>query len=215
MDNDPIRRMRKHYTDMAEMFAFGRFSANLKMCAYDSPIEEMFAAALLVLGCSPIKGEFVQKHFPGLLDAFGVDECKEVFICNGMDNPSVEVIQGLIVLLHPKIKNGSRVITPDFAMTYHLGGVDRGDAFQQVELSNKLAIELDGHDFHERTKEQATRDKSRDRTLLKFGWSTMRFTGSEVFRDPLTCACEGADLVHRAAAPNLNFTHFEPETFAV
>lgn len=57
-----------------------------------------------------------------------------------------------------------------------------------------VAIELDGHDFHERTKEQAERDKSRDRLLQAAGWQVLRFTGSEVWRDPKRCVLE-AQLV--------------------
>lgn len=53
-----------------------------------------------------------------------------------------------------------------------------------------LVIELDGHDFHERTKEQAQRDKSRDRKLQALGWKVLRFTGSEVYRDPAACCLE-------------------------
>ncbi len=48
----------------------------------------------------------------------------------------------------------------------------------------EFIIECDGHDFHERTKEQATRDKSRDRRLQSLGYKVFRFTGSEIFRDP-------------------------------
>lgn len=50
--------------------------------------------------------------------------------------------------------------------------------------ADKYAVELDGHDFHERTKEQAARDKSRDRDLTLLGWRVLRFTGSDVWRDP-------------------------------
>jgi len=53
-----------------------------------------------------------------------------------------------------------------------------------------VAIELDGHDFHERTKEQAAKDKSRDRDLQAAGWRVLRFTGSEVWRDPKRCVRE-------------------------
>ena len=53
-----------------------------------------------------------------------------------------------------------------------------------VARSIVVAIELDGHDFHDRTKEQARRDKSRDRQLAAAGITTLRFTGSEVFADP-------------------------------
>lgn len=45
-----------------------------------------------------------------------------------------------------------------------------------------LAIECDGHDYHERTKEQAAHDRSRDRVLLGLGIKTIRFTGSEIYR---------------------------------
>lgn len=53
-----------------------------------------------------------------------------------------------------------------------------------------IAIELDGHAFHERTKEQAQRDKSRDRVIQADGWHMLRFTGSEVWSDPAKCVSE-------------------------
>ena len=48
----------------------------------------------------------------------------------------------------------------------------------------QIAVELDGHDFHEKTKEQAQRDKEKDRWLQSQGWIVARFTGSEVWNDP-------------------------------
>ena len=53
-----------------------------------------------------------------------------------------------------------------------------------------LAVECDGHDFHERTKLQAQRDKSRDREMKMIGLDVIRFTGSEIFCDPRKCADE-------------------------
>lgn len=53
-----------------------------------------------------------------------------------------------------------------------------------------LVVECDGHDFHERTKEQAKRDRSYDRKLTAAGITLLRFTGSEIFRDPKKCAEE-------------------------
>jgi very-short-patch-repair endonuclease len=47
-----------------------------------------------------------------------------------------------------------------------------------------IAVECDGHDFHERTKEQAARDKRKDRDLQCLGWTVARFTGSEIYRSP-------------------------------
>jgi very-short-patch-repair endonuclease len=54
----------------------------------------------------------------------------------------------------------------------------------------ELAVELDGHDYHERTKEQAARDRKKDRDLLRSGVPVVRFTGSEVYRDPDGCVEE-------------------------
>lgn len=51
-----------------------------------------------------------------------------------------------------------------------------------------LAVECDGHDFHERTKDQAKKDRSRDRDLQSDGFTVYRFTGSEIWRDPLKCS---------------------------
>jgi len=53
--------------------------------------------------------------------------------------------------------------------------------------SFKFAIECDGHDFHERTKEQAARDKARERNLTMNGYRVVRFTGSEIWTDSTAC----------------------------
>jgi very-short-patch-repair endonuclease len=50
--------------------------------------------------------------------------------------------------------------------------------------SARVAIELDGHEFHERTKAQAANDKSRERAIVTTGLPVLRFTGSEVFNNP-------------------------------
>jgi very-short-patch-repair endonuclease len=59
-----------------------------------------------------------------------------------------------------------------------------------------LAVECDGHDFHERTKEQARKDRSRDRRLQELGYTVYRFTGSEIHRDPIKCAETVHDWLH-------------------
>lgn len=48
----------------------------------------------------------------------------------------------------------------------------------------RVAIELDGHEFHERSKTQASKDKSRERAIVSTGIPVLRFTGSEVFNNP-------------------------------
>jgi very-short-patch-repair endonuclease len=53
-----------------------------------------------------------------------------------------------------------------------------------------MAVECDGHDYHERTKEQAARDRKRDRYLTYLEVMPMRFTGSEIVADAAACAQE-------------------------
>jgi len=53
-----------------------------------------------------------------------------------------------------------------------------------------FAIECDGFDYHERTKQQAAYDRSRDRELLIAGVPTLRFTGSEIHADAHRCAMD-------------------------
>lgn len=62
--------------------------------------------------------------------------------------------------------------------------------------ASSVLVECDGHDFHERTKAQAKRDKQRDRSLKLAGWTVLRFAGSEIYADPLTCAGEIIDHLH-------------------
>jgi very-short-patch-repair endonuclease len=65
----------------------------------------------------------------------------------------------------------------------------------------KVIIECDGHDFHERTKEQAARDRSRDRAAQEAGHMMLRYTGSEIYRDPLGCARAAVKALAKAIEP--------------
>lgn len=55
--------------------------------------------------------------------------------------------------------------------------------------TQKLAIECDGHNYHA-SKEQRGRDAERDRYLIKEGWLTLRFTGTQIHQDSYKCARE-------------------------
>lgn len=58
------------------------------------------------------------------------------------------------------------------------------------QIEKMFFIECDGHEFHERTKEQAKQDRSRDRECQKNGIPIIRFTGSEIWEDPVGCAVQ-------------------------
>jgi len=64
-----------------------------------------------------------------------------------------------------------------------------GDPFC-TEHRISVAIECDGHEWHERTPEQAQRDKKRDRDIQAAGISVLRFTAAEIRQEALFCAYE-------------------------
>lgn len=72
-----------------------------------------------------------------------------------------------------------------------------------------LAIECDGHEYHERTKQQATYDRSRDRDLLRLGIRTVRFTGSEIHHSIDRCVSDIYDIAriasNEATAPYVKY----------
>lgn len=146
-----------------------------------SPIEKVFlACAMGEMGFEEIRGS--QERFDramDVLDAAGV----------GMNEagarPFWSVLvtaedERLILSSQPTLVLDGRRIRPDFTLL-------TGPAF---DGGCRVSVELDGHDFHERTPEQAERDKSKDRLLQKHGWIALRFTGREVLRDPSKCMQE-------------------------
>lgn len=66
----------------------------------------------------------------------------------------------------------------------------RVDFLIEDEKGKTIVVECDGHDFHERTKDQAQCDKKRDRELQSEGYKVYRFTGSEIFRTSGVCIAE-------------------------
>lgn len=63
--------------------------------------------------------------------------------------------------------------TVDFLLRYVMDG-----------KTKTVIVECDGHDFHEKTKEQVSKDKKRDRHLVTGGHLILRFSGSEIVSDP-------------------------------
>lgn len=74
---------------------------------------------------------------------------------------------------------------PDFVIHYFFYGYPN-----PVKEWRTLIVECDGHDFHERTKQQAARDRRRDRQSQVGDTPILRFTGSEIWADPWECALE-------------------------
>jgi very-short-patch-repair endonuclease len=79
---------------------------------------------------------------------------------------------------------GKKVYRPDFLVSAIIGGKEK-----------LLVIECDGHNFHEKTKEQAIKDRQRERDLTKNGYIVVRFTGSEIFNNLYKCVIEIKEIL--------------------
>ena len=81
---------------------------------------------------------------------------------------------------------------PQYAISpQHQIGKFRVDFFvQSLSPHATVIVECDGHDYHEKTKAQASNDKRRDRELKMQGYDVLRYTGSDIWRDPRRCADE-------------------------
>ena len=65
-----------------------------------------------------------------------------------------------------------------------------------VLCENKcFVIECDGHEFHQKTKEQVERDNARMRALQKEGYEVIRFSGTEIWHKPYKCANEVLNII--------------------
>jgi len=61
---------------------------------------------------------------------------------------------------------------------------------------NKMfVVECDGHEFHQKTKEQVEKDNERTRNLQKAGYEVIRFSGTEIWHKSYQCACEIRNLI--------------------
>lgn len=73
-----------------------------------------------------------------------------------------------------------------FEQQHQIGGHFVDFAFPE----QMLVLEVDGFEFHDRTPEQAERDKRRDRELMLQGWRVARFSGREAIGRSNQCATE-------------------------
>lgn len=88
------------------------------------------------------------------------------------------------------------VLVPQFNVP-DVGHVDFAIFVPQISrLVPLVVVECDGHDFHERTREQASNDNRRDRTLQRLCIPVLRFTATDVLRNKCDVAREIAEFVH-------------------
>jgi hypothetical protein len=168
--NDEIERNVKSFLD-GQIRGVRKF---LERC--ESPLEKLLGSAFL-RHCL-YEGTFLE----------GMSQVWECGTVEGYFLGSQNV--GYTIDANQKIETGRGCFRPDF-----LFKVREPDANSYGRVVFLFGVEIDGHDFHERTREQALRDKSRDRSLLHAGLKLLRFTGSEVYHSVDTVLDEIGDFM--------------------
>jgi len=104
------------------------------------------------------------------------------------ENIQIDAI-GWVLKSQVPIKYGDKKYIADFTIDFYDTTEDDGGEFlnDHPELKGKkYVIELDGHEFH-KTKAQRTNDYERENDLKELGYSVVRFTGNQIYNEPLTC----------------------------
>lgn len=94
------------------------------------------------------------------------------------------------IVIYPQMTLGK--YRADFLVVYR----ERSDG---QTFRKTMVVECDGHDYHERTKEQASRDKARDRWMQAEGHMVNRFTGSDIWADPFVCVADVLQVLIESA----------------
>jgi len=117
-----------------------------------------------------------------------------ILLVDGMEYGDREDWTGT-VLIEPQARMGEhrvdflityKEVVPDFSKTKKLP--EGMEIPSSKEITKKMVVECDGHDFHDRSKEQARKDRERDRMLQSLGYPVYRYTGSEIWADVFKCA---------------------------
>lgn len=139
----------------------------------ESPIEKQMALALWVCGGALTGGNVIIDSTPY--------------------TPSIPEPYKLVI--KPQTKIGEYRV--DFLLQYRtiIPKIENHKITRDFESCKQLVIECDRHEFHEKTKEQAKRDKERDRKMQSFGFLVFRYTGSEIWSDAFKCANESIKAI--------------------
>lgn len=166
----------------------------LSLC--ESPIEKLFISNFIrdhvtrfynvqfyFDFCNDPSWDRLMDHLPVLNDhvlIYNGSYCKKVVLehSGAIENIDRDMAISHIELFPQYHIEGINNYRVDFLIVYHFPGWQGLVNVSPYDI--KIVVECDGYEFHERTKEQATRDKQRDRDLTSLGYVVLRYTGSEI-----------------------------------
>jgi very-short-patch-repair endonuclease len=147
--------------------------------------EELYDFAELLKECESPLEQMLVLEFANVFDAKPCGRVEERYLRGILIFPNVDRFSIAIRQQHV-ISTRRKNYRADFYISVEDWNWEEGKHEQLV----KMIVEVDGHDFHERTKEQAEYDRSRDRSMTAEGYMVLRFTGREVYRDASEVASE-------------------------
>ncbi len=65
---------------------------------------------------------------------------------------------------------------------------------EQFDTSYDIVVECDGYQFHQKTKQQVKNDNEREMRLKLLGYDVLRFSGSQIYENPIKCANDILDF---------------------
>lgn len=101
--------------------------------------------------------------------------------------------------------NGKKYKVDFYITASEVFSLDKNDEHDIYSREVSLCIECDGHNFHEKTKAQVSKDKSRERDIMSKGLNLIRFSGSEIYKNPNKCAIQTFKILNN----HLNKKEFE------
>lgn len=182
--------LKQHIKVRAEEWA--NFRWNL-LCGYiekccESPIEQQLLAALF--GAFDYTEPQAEHRFQGYCGkSIPLDEAMD-FAAFWAERSFAD-FGDFLVAIFPQVEIGR--YRADFLLVAKTQWAPEAGGLKTETL--RLVIECDGHNHHDLTKEQARRDRKRDRWMQANGFSILRFAGTEIVRDPHACADEVVNFV--------------------
>jgi very-short-patch-repair endonuclease len=164
---------RTHAGGLDRLFLFGVHSMNEIETIYLQSMENIFSGGIESMFQNDIITSIIK-------DAFKTEKKDGGHLCGHIDisvNDYENKDFDLFIIIKPQYRVGKYIL--DFAIS--IAGIKGIPALD-------FAIEIDGHDFHEKTKAQAKHDRERERVLISSGYIIIRYTGSEVFNAAEDCA---------------------------
>lgn len=73
---------------------------------------------------------------------------------------------------------------------------------QDFNTANSVIVECDGHDFHEKTKQQVARNNDRDLDLKMSGYDVIHFSGSQIYNEPFKCVAKVIEFMQKGKSEN-------------